>query len=103
MMAGFVTVLRTGDTLSAAGHFSGPWRDFRRVRIEPGVCETVVGDTIEAAIFVMSGAVSIQAGDVDTPLEAGGALAVGLGSRVDLVAHEDGAELFITTLNVDLE
>ncbi|WP_329091550.1 MULTISPECIES: hypothetical protein [unclassified Streptosporangium] len=101
-MAGFVTVLQTGDTLSAAGHFAGPWRDFRRVRIEPGASETVVGDTVEAAIFVMSGAVSVRVGDTDTPVEEGGALAVGLGSRVDLVARENGAELFITTLNVDL-
>lgn len=102
-MAGFVTVLQPGQTLAAADYFAGPWREFRRVRIESGGRETVAGDGTESAVFVMSGSLTARVGGTDTPLRAGGALTVGLGSSVELSAGADGAELFITTLTVTLD
>ncbi|MEO3827045.1 hypothetical protein [Actinomadura sp. B10D3] len=102
-MAGLVTILNPGETLPAAGHFAGPWRDFARTRIAPHARETFAGDGSESAIFVMSGSATARVGDTDTPLAEGGAVTVGLGSRVDLTAGPDGVELFITTLTVQVD
>lgn len=101
-MAGLVTVLQSGQTLRPDGVFSGPWREFRRIPIPAGGRESIVGDGAESAVFVMSGSVTARIGDTDTTMPEGRAMAVGLGSRVDLVAGPDGAELFVTTLDVQL-
>lgn len=99
-MAGLVTRLDPGQTISAAGHFEGAWRDFRRITVKAGGSQNFTASDCEFAIFVISGEGTGIVGTQRHPLTPGSALTVGYRAQLDVAAGADPIELFVTTLDV---
>lgn len=100
-MAGYVGRLEPNQTLSAEGHFAGPWRDFRRITIEAGTAQDFNASDVEYSIFVMSGTGTATAGSQHHSINPGAALTVGYRAAVTIAADPgNDVELFVTTLTV---
>ena len=101
-MAGYVGRLESGDTLDASSYFTGPWRCFSRKVVDPGQTETFDAARAEYAIFVMSGEGTATVGTTTQRVDPGSALTVGYRASLVITAGGGPLELFVTTLNLDL-
>lgn len=102
-MAGYVGRLEPNETLSAGGHFAGPWRDFRRITVAAGESREFHATDAEYSIFVMNGAGTSTCGGQSRPADPGAALTVGYRALLTIAADaSQDVELFVTTLDVEL-
>ena len=101
-MAGWVGRIDEGETLSAAGHFAGPWREFSRRTVQPG--ETFAFDAADAeyAVIVMSGTGEAEVGARTLAIRPGSSLTIGYRAQVVIRATDEPVEVFITTVDVRL-
>lgn len=101
-MAGLVTTLAPDTTISAAPYFAGPWRDFTHLSLPAGKQKSLIGDRVEMAVYVLSGAAAAAVAGERIELTEGSCVTIGLGSRIDVTATDSGIEMFVTTVNVDV-
>jgi hypothetical protein len=99
-MAGYVGRIEPGETLDAAEHFKGPWRNFRRITIDAGQERLFDAVDAEYSIFVMSGEGRGKFGGQSYPVNEGAAFTVGYRAALTLVAGDGPVEVFVTTLDV---
>lgn len=98
-MAGKVTKLEVGETLTPAGVFQGPWHSFRRDWLTPGAAETFDAAEVEHAIFVQAGSGTAVIGSQTTDVSPGSSIVVGYGARAVITAGPIGLEFFDTMLS----
>lgn len=101
-MAGYVTKLEAGQTLSAKEHFDGAWREFSRSTLAAGEVREFVAADAEYSIFVIRGTGSVRIGARREELTPGSAITVAYRASAAIEAASDELELFVTTLDVDV-
>ncbi len=100
-MSGYVGKLAAGETLAANQFFTGAWRDFSRVQLQPGEDRRWYADTAEYSIFIIAGSGTAQVGNGTQSFDIGAAFTVGYRAHLRLTAGTGLVELFVTTVDVE--
>lgn len=100
-MPGYVGKLAPGQTLSARPYLAGSWREFARVRLEPGEERLFDAEAAEYSIVVISGEGTAQVSSRVEPFDAGASFTVGYRAQLRLTVAEQPVELFVTTLDIE--
>lgn len=79
---------------------SGPLRQARLVTLRPGERETLRSDDREHTLFVLDGAGTAVAGEIEVELTPGTAVTLPLGSQVELRSHQRPLRFFTASLSV---
>ena len=100
-MPGYVGKLAPGQTLSARPYLAGSWREFSRIRLEPGEERLFDAGTAEYSVIVISGDGTAEVAGRSQSYDGGASFTVGYRAQLRLTAGEGPVELFVTTLDIE--